>query len=131
MSESTIQSRILRALGSLANVRVFRNQVGVGWVGKAHRDGENVFIVKARRVSMGLHVGSSDVIGWKSLVITPDMVGSRIAQFVSVEVKTDTGRTTPEQQNWIQQVNRAGGIAIVARSPEEAVEEVNRCGVTL
>ena len=40
-----------------------------------------------RRVKYGLYKGSSDLIGWKSIEITPEMIGQRFAVFVSVEVK--------------------------------------------
>ena len=50
------------------------------------------------------------------------MVGKQVAVFASVEVKTDSGRVKPEQQNWLEQVTKAGGLAVVARSPEEAAE---------
>jgi hypothetical protein len=64
-------------------------------------------------------VGTSDLIGWRSRVITPDMVGQTIAQFVAIEVK-DRGRATPEQLTWLDAVTRAGGLAGVARSPDDA-----------
>jgi hypothetical protein len=44
------------------------------------------------------------------------MVGKPIAQFLSIEVKTPTGRVRPDQTNWLEQVNLAGGHAIIARS---------------
>jgi hypothetical protein len=65
---------------------------------------------------MGLFPGSGDLIGWRTLTVTPDMVGKPIAQFLSIEVKTKTGRVRPDQQNWLDQITTAGGHAIVARS---------------
>jgi hypothetical protein len=47
------------------------------------------------------------------------MVGQTIAQFVAIEVK-DRGRATPEQLTWLDAVTRAGGLAGVARSPDDA-----------
>jgi len=44
------------------------------------------------------------------------MIGRRIAQFISIEVKTPTGRVRPDQRNWLDQINAAGGHAIIARS---------------
>lgn len=64
-------------------------------------------------------VGTSDLIGWRSRTITPDMVGQTIAQFVAIEVK-DQARPTPEQQAFIAAVNRAGGVAGIARSVDDA-----------
>ena len=72
-----------------------------------------------RLVRYGLCQGSSDLIGLRSVTITPDMVGQTIGVFVAIEVK-DQGRLTPQQQAVIAMVQQAGGLAGVARSPEEA-----------
>jgi hypothetical protein len=50
------------------------------------------------------------------------MVGQQIAIFTSIEVKAATGRMRPEQQQWLQAVAAAGGIAGVARSVGEAMD---------
>jgi dihydroxyacid dehydratase/phosphogluconate dehydratase len=49
------------------------------------------------------------------------MVGTRLAIFTSIEVKTPTGRVRPEQQAWLEAVQQAGGVAGVARSIDDAV----------
>jgi len=116
VTESELQALILRAAGSKPHVRVFRNQVGEGYVGKALRDPEGVVLMCARHVRMGLFPGSGDLIGWRTLTVTPDMVGKPIAQFLSIEVKTPTGKVRPDQINWLDQINAAGGLAIIARS---------------
>ena len=67
----------------------------------------------------GLCKGSSDLIGWRSLTITPDMVGQTVAVFAAIEVK-DRGTPTPEQLHFIAQVQAAGGLAGVARTVAEA-----------
>lgn len=72
-----------------------------------------------RLVRYGLCPGSSDLIGLRSVTITPDMVGQTIAQFVAIEVK-DRGRITEQQQAFIAMVQQAGGLAGVARSVEDA-----------
>lgn len=64
-------------------------------------------------------VGTSDLIGWRSVTITADMVGQQIAVFAAVEVK-DQARATPEQEAFIAAVRAAGGLAGVAHSVEEA-----------
>jgi hypothetical protein len=71
-------------------------------------------------VRYGLQPGSSDLIGWRTVTITPEMVGQQVAVFTSIEVKTPTGRVKPEQQQWLDAVQAAGGIAGVARSVEDA-----------
>ncbi len=47
------------------------------------------------------------------------MVGQRFARFLSIEVKTPSGRLSPEQETWQAAVQKAGGIAVVARSVED------------
>jgi hypothetical protein len=67
-------------------------------------------------------VAAADLIGWRSITITPDMVGTTVAIFASIEVKTPTGRVSPQQQAWMAVVQGAGGIAGVARSVCDANE---------
>jgi hypothetical protein len=107
MSEAAIQQDIRLALGQTPGLRVFRNNVG------AIKDRNN------RLVRYGLCTGSADLIGWQSVVITPAMVGQRFARFISVEVKTPSGRLSPEQETWQAAVQKAGGIAVVARSVDD------------
>jgi hypothetical protein len=71
-------------------------------------------------VQFGLAVGSADLIGWTTRTITPDMVGQQVAVFTSIEVKSATGRLRPEQRQWLEAVQAAGGIAGVARSVDDA-----------
>jgi hypothetical protein len=83
----------------------------------------NCGVLQDRRgvpVRYGLQPGSSDLIGWRTVTITPEMVGQQIAVFTSIEVKTPAGRVKPEQQQWMDAVQSAGGIAGVARSVSEA-----------
>jgi hypothetical protein len=71
-------------------------------------------------VRFGLCKGSSDLIGLRSLEITPEMVGQRLAQFVALEVKTASGVVSPEQRAFLRFVQELGGVAAVYRSVEEA-----------
>ncbi|MBF0094600.1 MAG: VRR-NUC domain-containing protein [Alphaproteobacteria bacterium] len=118
-SESAIlKATLLRA--SRFGMRLFRNQVGAGVAGVILREVEpGVFLVRGRRVTMGLCTGSSDLIGWKPVTITSDMVGSRVASFVALETKSASGRATPEQINFIDRVLEAGGISAIVRAPED------------
>lgn len=113
--------------------RVFRNSVGLGWAGnvseeykirdKSGRELQVVELTGARRVHYGLVRGSSDLIGWRPLVITADMVGKTVAQFTAVECKTRAyKRLTPEQSNFLTQVDLAGGAAYVARETNDGLE---------
>jgi hypothetical protein len=107
-SEQQIQQEI-RLACSTGDTRLFRNNTGT------LRD------QNGRPVQFGLCKGSADLIGWKRVTITPEMVGTTVAVFVSIEVKTATGRLRPEQQQWLDAVQAAGGIAGVARSVEDAL----------
>jgi len=75
-----------------------------------------------RPVQFGLARGSADLIGLRTVTITPDMVGQQVAVFTSIEVKTPKGRPTAEQQNWLNMVRSLGGIAGIARSVRDANE---------
>lgn len=110
-AETDLQQRIRLALGIRSDLRLFRNQVGQL---PDPRTG--------RPVQFGLARGSADLIGWRTVVVTPEMVGQRIAVFTSIEVKTPTGRVRPEQQAWQRTVSAAGGIAGIARSIQDANE---------
>lgn len=110
-SEATIQREIMLALSD-AGCIVFRNETGNFWAGKQlHRAGDQITLANARMVQCGLCKGSSDLVG-----LTPD------GRFLAVEVKPPTGRVTDEQRNFIERINELGGVAGVARSPEEAVK---------
>lgn len=118
MTETRLQSILHRGLGSLPDVRLFRNSVGLGWCGQVVRhDGTSVILNNPRKVRFGLHPGSSDLIGWRTIEITPAMVGKRMAVFVGIEVKTDGGRIRPEQQQWDETLRKFGAVSVITRSP--------------
>ena len=104
--ERKIQSEIQLAANGPA--RLWRNNVG------ALRDAQG------QLVRYGLCPGSSDLIGFRTVVITPDMVGQRVAIFSAVEVK-DRGRPTDQQQAFLRLVEQHGGLAGVARSVPDAL----------
>lgn len=120
-SEAEIQARIMLALGKENNLRLFRNNVGTGWQGEVvHRDRETILLRRPRAVAFGLCVGSSDLIGWHAREVTESMVGSRIAQFVALEVKSATGTPTREQRHFLKTLHEFGGKGGIARTPAEA-----------
>jgi len=120
MIEAALTRRIQVGLTN-ADTRIWRNNVGTAWQGQVtrNRDG-SITIRNPRPVTFGLCEGSSDLIGARSVQVTPEMVGRRVAVFAAVEVKTDAGRATDMQQQFIQTVRFLGGFAGIARSVEEA-----------
>ena len=107
MSEQHIQQEIRLAL-SRGPVRLWRNNTGT----LPDRQG--------RPVKFGLCKGSSDLIGLRSVTIGPEHVGQTMAVFAAVEVKSPTGRPTPDQQAFIDTVQALGGLAGIARSSADA-----------
>ena len=105
-NEAYVQNKIRLAVGS-GEVRLFRNNTGA------------LLDMQGRLVKFGLCKGSSDLIGFRSITITPDMVGQKIAVFSAIEVK-DKGKATVEQKNFINIINNAGGYAGVAKNVNDA-----------
>lgn len=103
---------------------LFRVNTGTGWVGDKVIKLENgdVLIKNGRPFKAGLHVGGGDLFGWKSRIITPEMVGTKVAVVVNLECKYGTGRLTPDQSNFINQINDAGGIAGEIRDERDALK---------
>jgi len=110
-AETTLQQQIRLAVGIHPDARLYRNQVG------SLPDPRT-----GRLVTFGLARGSADLIGWRTVTITQAMVGTRLAIFTSIEVKTPTGRIRPEQQAWLDAVTQAGGLAGIARSVDDALQ---------
>lgn len=120
MSESRQQSLIRLAAAKLG-ITLFRNNTGV------------LKDVNGRPVRYGLAndspamnkiIKSSDLIGIKPIVITQDMIGQTIGQFVSIEVKEEnwkkpSGEREFAQKAWIDLINENGGCAFFATKPED------------
>jgi hypothetical protein len=107
MSEQELQQRIRLELGR-GPVRLWRNNVG------ALRD------QRGRLVSYGLCPGSSDLIGLRRLRVAPQHLGQELAVFCALEIKSQRGRPTAEQQRFLAQVGAMGSLAGVIRSLAEA-----------
>lgn len=121
MSEADNQAQIMLRLGSHPDVRLFRNHVGSGFTGQFVRTVDDLTILRnARRATFGLTPGSADLVGWRRLVITPEHVGQALAVFLSVECKSAAGKLRPDQQQWRAVVANMGGLAGMARTPDDA-----------
>lgn len=101
-AETPIMAAIRKAVNCDGRARLVRNNVGF--------DAE-------KKVRYGLGVGSADLVGFL-------LDGS--ARLFCIEVKTPTGRLSPEQRAWIGAVRRNHGFAAVARSVPEAMAALER-----
>lgn len=117
-SEKAILNDVLVAVSALPDAMVWRNNTGQAWQGgrvKA-RVGEKVTVEpgmvilrNARPINFGL-TGSGDALG---------AVQGRP---VAIETKARRGYQSEQQANFERAWVRCGGLYILARSPEEAVE---------
>lgn len=107
--ESYVLREVLLAVAAVPGVVAWRQNSGLYYA----PDGRGGF----RRVRAAMP-GCADILGWVRL-------GSRpVAAFMALEVKTRTGRTRPEQTEFLAAVRDSGGLAVVVRSPEAAVEAI-------
>jgi len=114
MTNPKTEAAIMRAVQletSKRGTRLMRNNCG-----QAITESGNI-------IRFGLaNPGGSDLIGWTPTIVTEDMVGKRIAIFVSVEVKkSPRQKPTQAQADFLDAVKKAGGIALVACSVEEVL----------
>ena len=98
-------NQIREAVTREGSVRIFRNNVGV--LPDPRTGGY---------IRFGLAVGSADLIG----VLKPD------GRFIALEIKTPTGKTTPEQEAWLNTIRSFGGVAEVVRSVDEAMVVIQK-----
>jgi hypothetical protein len=113
MNEASVQS-LVRLEAAKRGWKLFRNNTGV------------LLNPKGQPIRFGLcndskqvneKFKSGDLIGIKQVVITPDMVGRVIGQFVSIECKHEGWKPSLSdaheiaQRNWAQLVRDAGGYA--------------------
>lgn len=96
LTEGQIQDAIRLELGNEPDVLIFRNNIGV-----ADMRGYKV------RFGVGGPGGA-------------DLIGIFRGRFIAIEVKSPTGRQSPEQRMFEQLVLARGGIYVVLRSVEEA-----------
>lgn len=101
MTEGQIQDAIRLELGREPDLVLWRNNVGVAE--QRTRDGRH------RRVAYG--------VGGKGAA---DLLGIFRGRFVAVEIKTPTGRQSPEQLTFARLVESRGATYVVLRSVEDA-----------
>jgi len=101
----------------------FRNNVGSAWAGgqdfRATKDGVfpvrkgDLIIKNPGKVNYGLERGSADLIGYTIIEVTPEMVGSKVAVFTSVEDKSEKDKISLEQIIWLLRLRLDGAISEV------------------
>lgn len=110
MGETSYMRRLMLAVTEIGG-RVFRNNVGML---------EDRF---GNKVRYGVcNPGGADVIGWRSVTVTPEMVGHRVAVFVAIETKDNVRPPEEKQWNFLHAVQAAGGIGFVAREGDNTVD---------
>jgi hypothetical protein len=80
----------------------------------------DVVIRQARPFSTGLPKGFPDLVGGVQHTVTEADIGKTLALLVFVENKSETGRLSREQEQFIQAMLAFGARAGVARSVEDA-----------
>lgn len=115
MTEKDVERRLILHASEVGST-LFKNNVGM------YRD------ERGNVIRFGLCKGSSDLIGWTPITITPEMVGKRFAVFTAVEVKKNkhgSYRATDDQLRFISAVNRNGGLGLVADCNEDLDRAIN------
>ena len=52
----------------------------------------------------------------------PDIIGCFKGRLIGIEIKSEKGVVSEYQKEFIENINRAGGLAFVARSLEDVIE---------
>lgn len=81
--EHSVQASIMREFNH-GDMRLYRNNVGMAFAGRPEKRGVVTIIHNAYPIRYGLAVGSADLIGYRMVTVTPDMVGKKLAVFMSV-----------------------------------------------
>ena len=122
-TEHEIQNEIRVAVGTTQVATLFRANVGEAWTGTLASNNLNrVIIEDARRFRSGLPIGFPDLFGFRTVEVTPEMVGKKLAVFAFLEVKKPGGRTSRAQEKMLAFLRAAGAVGGVARSPDEAIK---------
>ena len=109
MKEKEIENNILEYLANLPNSKFWKNQSTAIW-----DPSKRVF----RKSYNKYHInGVSDILG----VIK--------SKFVCIEVKSKTGRLSSNQKMFLDEINKLGGIAFVARSIDDCEEKFKQEGL--
>lgn len=120
MSERALLTNILLRCSRGAS-RLFRINAGMAWTGKIVHRTATTLTLENPRPFHGAPTGFPDLIGWRSIEVTPDMVGQRIAVLAMLEVKAGRTATSEGQAAMLAAAGRAGALAGIVRSEDGAV----------
>lgn len=124
MSESSLLKKFLVEYSRIG-IRLFRTQSGLFWAGKSEKQNDGSVLIRyPRRVRVGVE-GISDLTGFTPVTITPDMVGRTLAVYTACEVKTKNVSVTKEQSAFVRNVNRSGGIGVIAREVQDLLNALD------
>jgi hypothetical protein len=112
MSEHSVQNQIMRTFGSRPDIRLWRQNTGVGFY--PNKDGT------LRKVKFG-EPGQADLVG----LIAPN------GRWLEIETKSATGTQREKQKIRQRVIESKGGIYILARSVEDVWAGLESHGVTL
>lgn len=112
--ENFLSDQLMMAFSDTGD-RLFRNNSGVAW----HKDGSVV------RYGVG-SPGGSDLIGFKRVLITPAMVGSRLAVFTAVEVKTGKLKPTSDQDKFLEMVRAKNGLGVWGTELQAILRDIDQ-----
>lgn len=103
--------------------RLWRVNAGQGWAGRVVKKTGGFLTLANFRPFFGMPAGCPDNIGFDSIIITPDMVGRRVAVFVGTEIKATRGdRLKKKQRDFRSMLVKMGGIHREIREDGSVIE---------
>jgi len=115
--ERDVIAAVLRAMDP-AQDRLFRINAGQGWAGRVVKRTASALVLAEPRPLHAAPAGWPDLFGWRSVTITPKMVGQTVAVARAVEIKAGGpsrgGRLRPEQARFKELLEGMGGLFEIA-----------------
>ena len=105
MTETELGAQVRAALHE-QGVHMWRNNTG------------RLQDITGRWVTFGLGIGSPDLVGVHPLIVTPEMVGTKLGVFRAIELKT-TRSLTPDQQAWRTLLRSLGALYSVLKPGDD------------
>jgi len=103
--------------------RLWRINSGMAWAGKIISRVGGIAKLANAHPFFGAPKGFPDMIGFDSIIISPEMVGKRVAVFVGSELKaTKNDKLKKDQVNFKNLLVKMGGIHRLHRPGGEVVE---------